>query len=357
MKNRSLTLAALLVSVGLAGTAKAQSDGDLVFTDEFTGSVYHLPVGGSPNLLFSVPGGRLAGITRNGGDWYFADGPFPVQNPSNSRILKATSLFSGAPVVTTFASSGDIQNPIGIAYHAASNNIIGVMNPASAPPFFEGLLGINATTTATTRLFSEPDPAGTPSPRYNAGMYIAQDFNRPNRFLVTTANGGVDAPNPADDNQIASALHAFTIDPVLATTNDYIYDFSSSNTGLPHTLFEVRGLAVVGDSVFVSELIRGEIYRLDLDATGAVTGINFIAAGFDVPESIIYNPFTNKLIVDEIGGLDPLRARISQINLDGSGYEVLAMGYHARGFAIVPAPGSIALLGLGALFAARRRRN
>lgn len=357
MKTRFQTLTALLLTAGLASAASAQAPGDLVFTNEYDDSVYHLPVGGSANLLFASPGSRLAGITRNGDTWYFADGPFPVQDPSDSRILQATNLFSGAPIVSTFASSGSIQNPIGITYHAASNNIIGVMNPARAAPFYEGLLGINATTTVQTPLFQEPDPGSTPSPRYNAGAYIAQDFNRTNRFLVTNANGGIDAPNPAEDNFVASTLHAFTIGADLSTTHDYIYDFSSSNTGLPHTLFEVRGIAVVGNDVFVSDILRGEIYRLTLNGLGAVSGIALVAGGFDEPESLIYNPFTNKLIVDEVGGLNPLDSRISQINLDGTGYEVLATGFHARGFEIVPAPGTLALLGLGGLFAARRRRD
>lgn len=357
MKNRFLTVSALLLTAGLVSVAQAQpSDGDLVFTDEFSDAVYHLPIGMAPNLLFSVTDARLAGITRIGTDWFFADGPFPVTDPSNSRIIKATGLFSGAPVVTTFASSGDIQNPIGITYHSGANSIIGVMNPGKAPPKFDGLLSIDSTGTSTTRLFEEPDPAVTSSPRYNAGAYIVQDRNRGNRFLVTNSNGGVDAPDPTQDNFVASTLHAFTIGDDLTTTHDYIYDFSSSATGLPNTLFEVRGMTIAGDNVYVSDVLRGEIYRLTLDGTGAVSGISLLLGGLDQPESLIYNPFTNKLIIDEAGELDPLRARISQINLDGTGYEVLAEGFHARGFEIVPTPGALALLGLGGLAAGRRRR-
>ena len=167
MKTRFLTLSALLLSAGLASVANAQANGDLVFTDEYSDSVYHLPIGGSPNLLFSAPGSRLAGITRRGNEWFFANGPFPVQVPSDSSILRATNLFSGAPIVTTFASSGNIQNPIGIRYHSGSDNIIGVMNPSGTS--YEGLLGINANSGAQTNLFQEPNPAITPSPRYNAG--------------------------------------------------------------------------------------------------------------------------------------------------------------------------------------------
>lgn len=327
-----------------------------MFTDELSDSVYHLPMGGTPQLLFSAPGSRLAGITRSGSDWFFADGPFPVTEPSNSRIIKATNLFSGAPTVSTFASSGDIQNPIGITYHTASNSIVGVMNPGKGPPKFDGLLSINSTGTSTTRLFEEPDPATTASPRYNAGAYIVQDNNRTNRFLVTATNGGVDAPDPSQDRFVASTLHGFTIGSDLTTTHDFIYDFSSSSTGLANTLYEVRGLAINGDNVYVSDILRGEIYKLTLDGSGAVSGISLLASGLDEPENLIYNPFTNKLVIDEVGALDPTRARISQINVDGTGYEVLANGVHARGFAIVPTPGALALLGMGGLMAARRRR-
>ncbi|MCC6679243.1 MAG: hypothetical protein IT436_19115 [Phycisphaerales bacterium] len=358
MKNRFLTVSALLLTAGLASVAQAAppTDGDLVFSDEFSDAVYHLPQGMPADLLFAVPDSRLAGITRIGSDWFISDGPFPVLEPSNSRIIKATALFSGAPVVTTFASSGDIQNPIGITYHSGSNSIVGVMNPGKGPPKFDGLLSINSTGTATTRLFEEPNPNITPSPRYNAGAYIVQDVNRGNRFLVTCSNGGIDTPDPTQDRFVASTLHAFTIGDDLTTTHDYIYDFSSSSTGLAETLFEVRGMTIAGDNVFVSDVLRGEIYKLTLDGTGAVSGISLLLAGLDQPESLIYNPFTNKLIIDEAGELDPTRARISQINLDGTGYEVLANGFHARGFAIVPTPGSLALLGLGGLMAGRRRR-
>ncbi len=356
MKTRNLTLSALLISVGLSSVAQAQNNGDLVFTDEFSDSVYHLPVGGvAANLLFSAPGSRLAGITRRGNEWYFASGPFPVQTPSDSSILRVTNLFSGAPTVTAFATSGDIQNPIGIRYHSASDNIIGVMNPSGTS--YEGLLGVNANSGAQTPLFQEPDPVSTPSPRYNAGAYIVQDVNRGNRFLVSNINGGSHVTDPNLDSGVASTLHAFTIGADLSTTHDYIYDLSASNTGLANTLFDVRGLAINGDDVYISDTTRGEVYHLTLNGSGGISGITLLADGFDGPESLIFNPFTNKLIVDETGALDPNRARISQINLDGSGYEVLLEGVHARGFEIVPAPGTLALLGLGGLFAARRRRN
>lgn len=357
MKTRFLSVTALLLTAGLASVAQAAppSDGDLVFTDEYSDAVYHLPIGGAPSLLFSTPASsRLAGITRNGSDWFFADGP--GSGAPGSRILKATGLFSGAPVVTTLATGTDVENPIGIKYHGASGNIIGVMNPVD-PTKFEGLLGVNAGSSAQTRLFQEPNPATTPSPRYNAGAYIVQDANRGgNRFLVTNANGGVDAPDPSEDNLVASTLHGFTIGSDLTTTHDFIYDFSSSSTGLANTLFEVRGIAINGDNVYVSDILRGEIYKLTLSGAGTVSGISLLASGLDQPESLIYNPFTNKLIIDEIGELDPSRSRISQINVDGTGYEILARGYHARGFEIVPTPGTLALLGFGGLMAGRRRR-
>lgn len=353
MNKRFAGLLALATVAGVAPMALA-ADGDIIFTDDYSHSVYHLPIGGGPSLLFSQPSNaRLAGITRIGSDFYFADGPLGV---TGSRIIKAESLFSGSPVVSTFAINGDIQNPIGLTYHGASNSIIGVMNPPSGPPKFDGLLAINASTTSTTRLFEEPDPFTTPSPRYNAGAYIVQDALRTNRFLVTNTNGGIDRPDPTQDNQVASTLHAFTIGADLTTTQDFVYDFSKQETGLPNTLFEVRGIAINGDEVYVSEYLRGEIYKLQLNPVGGVASIALIASGLDQPENMIYNPFTNKLIIDEVGELDPTRTRISQINPDGSGYEVLANGFHARGFEIVPAPGTLALLGLGGLAAARRRR-
>ena len=66
MKTSFLRVSALLVAAGVASVAQAAppSDGDIVFTDEFSDAVYHLPIGMPADLLFSVPDSRLAGITR-----------------------------------------------------------------------------------------------------------------------------------------------------------------------------------------------------------------------------------------------------------------------------------------------------
>lgn len=353
MNIRMLTVSALVVTAGIASVAQAV-DGDLVFTDEISGGAYVLPLSGSgASLLFNVPSPqRFAGITRDGDTWYFADGP--GSGLPGSRILKVTSLFS-SPVITTLATGADVGNPIGIKYHAASNNIISVVNPVT-PGSFDGLLGVNAVSGGQTRLFQEDNPFTAPSPRYNAGTYLVQDTLRTNRFLVANTNGGSDTPDPTQDDGVASTLHGFTINASLGTTHDFIYDFSSSSTGLANSLFEVRGIAINGNEVYVSDIRRGEIYKLTLNASGLVSGISLIKSGLDEPENMIYNPYTNKIIIDEVGGVDPARARISQINIDGSGYEVLANGFHARGFEIVPAPGTLALLGVSGLVAARRRR-
>jgi MYXO-CTERM domain-containing protein len=69
------------------------------------------------------------------------------------------------------------------------------------------------------------------------------------------------------------------------------------------------------------------------------------------PGEIQYNKYNNKLVFGQVAP-----DTLAQINLDGSGYEVLESGVSPRGIWIVPAPGATFALGLAGLLAMRRRR-
>ena len=83
----------------------------------------------------------------------------------------------------------------------------------------------------------------------------------------------------------------------------------------------------------------------------ATQGMSAIATGFDGAQDIVYNQYTGKLVFSDF-----VQQRIYQMNLDGSGLEVLAEGVNARGLTVVPAPGSLLALG-GCMLASYRRRR
>jgi hypothetical protein len=84
---------------------------------------------------------------------------------------------------------------------------------------------------------------------------------------------------------------------------------------------------------------------------GSFNSITALATtGVPSTEVIVYDPFNNKLVFDTTDG-------IKRMNLDGTGLETIVAGVHARGLAIVPAPGSVVGLGLLGALAARRRRR
>lgn len=330
-----------IVSAGalmvLAGTACAQNNGDIIFTDETLDAVRMIS-GGTVSTLYQFNTDvRLAGIDRVGSDFYVASG-FPA-DPTDSYIFKISDLF-GAPTSSILDAGYPIQNPIGLKYDPFTNGLLTVNNPGYDPnidPRFEGIL---STTLGgvTSVVFVEP-PLSDPNPKYRAGADLTPDpFS--NDFFVTSNNGGVDDPGGFIDSE-ASTL--WRLNPTSGSM-DLVADLSNTAWG---TLSHVRGITTLpdGDIVF-TDRNSGGIFRMAPDGTG----LSLIAMA-TTPGRIEYNPYTGALVFGE-ADLD----QISQINVDGTGYTVLATGVEPRGLYIIPAPSAIALLGLGGLAAIRRRR-
>jgi hypothetical protein len=385
---KNMIAAGLLALAGFAASASAQSPGDIVFTvDDFFSNqpqgIYSLsvgqqlaPVGGqvpTQRLLFAEGANRVQGITWDGaGTYYVADGVLPTQNPSTAKIWRVNNMF-GAPVATNISEGGQLENPIGVAFHAASNNIITVNNTiAGGPgPGFEGIVGVNASTGVRTTLFQENN--ANPRPRHEGGTYISQSPQAAfsNTFYAVSVNGGVAQPNPSSDDGVASVITRFDVNPgSLATTATTLVDMTDVQAALGGVLLtQLRGIAAIpgtnsllitdlGNKELGSPVRAGGIYRIDLNGSGGFSSISPVITGLAFPESIVYNPFTGKIVFEEIVDLNtPGVARISQVNLNGTGLQVIADGIHARGFVVVPAPTSAMALAGAGLVALRRRRR
>lgn len=340
MKNMMM-MTCIAAVASLAGTTIAQVDGDVLFTSEAQDSI-RLVSGGTVSTLYSFSTDvRLAGIDQAAGSFYVASG-FPSE-PTDSKIFKITDLF-GSPSASILDDGFPIMNPIGLEYDRGTGQLLSVNNPGFDPnidPRFEGILGTSLAGN-TNVLFEEP-PLGDPNPKYRAGADITPD-RISGDFFVTSDNGGVDDPGGYTDSE-ASTL--WRLDPTTGTM-DLLVDLSNSSEG---TLTQVRGITTLpnGD-VVITDRFSDSIYRVSLDGSGQFDSISLIAA-VTTPGRIEYNRYNNTLVFGE-ADLD----QISQINLDGSGYTVLATNVQPRGLYIVPAPSSLALLGLGGLIAVRRRR-
>jgi len=344
----------LAAVVSIAGSASAGvAPGDIVFTSQ-QGNSINLLSGGSVTQLYvnPNPSARMASIVLGpNGNFFVTDGRLPG-NPA-AGILEVSNLFTGASV-STFTDGPLLTNPVGMAYDAPTNQFIVVNNPSGQgfPNPDDGVVGVpfNSPGAAST-LFSEPNPAG-PNPRYEGGVYTIP--NGQGGYYITSINGGVDQGTGSDTQ--ASTLWSLNPDGGggFSMSSSPVIDFSQSEFGGAFSYTSIRGITEANGSLFVTDTDAGQILRLDLDGSGALSGFAVIASGLDQPESIIFNPFTGELVFSERGGLTD--SKISSINPDGTGYEILLEGEHARGFYIVPTPGTGALLLLSGLAAVRRRR-
>lgn len=355
---------ALLTVIALAGTASAANIGDIIYTDNTHNDIALVPgLGGAVTTLIDFPGAggslgnRAAGIVQVGNKWYVANGPFPVSNPSDSAILEISDLL-GSPVVSTWVGNDPVQNPTDIEYDAASDSLVWIQNPAGpvAQGKKDGIFARRFSGGAVVESFTEP-PTTDPTARYEAGTYMTRNPIGGGYYNVAL-NGGALAggPNPAGDNVSPSTLWKTTVDPVtLAASLSLVFDFGTLNPDL----VQVRGITAIPGvaALFVTEWLEGKIYRIDLDGSGGFVGITAIASGLANPEAIEYNPFTGKLVFSEEANKVVANQKISQINPDGSGYQVLVAETHARGFTfVVPTPGAAGLMSLAGLVALRRRR-
>lgn len=366
MKTRVLSAA---IVAGVAGVAQAQPGAyTVVYTDQISDTIGAVTHTGATSTLVdfrsfqSDAATRLAWLTPGpDGAFYVANGPSPIGNPSTAGIYRVGNIW-GTPSVSTFASGDPLQNPVGITYDAARSQFLTINNAQGpvAQGAFDGIVGVANPGGGKSVLFTEGPNTG-PRPRYEAGHHIIPDTTTGN-FIISCVNGGSFAPVNTDPD--GSTLWYFN---AASNTVSLLADLSNTLPGGGSITF-ATGLAMAnGDNdLFVADTRlnpgEGGVYRVVRDdVTGAVTGVNLVLGGLTQPEQLLYNPYNGKLIVNERANYTgefgtPGVPRLFEMNLDGTDVTTLATGMHARGLYVVPAPGALALLGLGGLIALRRRR-
>ena len=380
----------LLALAGLASAASAQMPGDILFTtnDENGGSdtVGLLDYGSltASTLVTFAPASDaehrlIGGLTRGpNGEFYFGNSPRPVLDPSTASIYRVTDMFNpGLRTVSTYLNSDPVQSVEGIEYDPTTNNLLWANNPGSNFNLSmreEGILGSNLNTPTNVTVVVDEPLFTDPRPRDNAYNIVRADAIRPGNYYINSINGGVDDDltlGPGQDRE-AGRINRLVMnnpgDPSDVTYTNVI-DLSASVTGLSRSLTFVRGIASApnGDLYIVEERTRS-VYEIDLDANGDYVSISKILdldtqhdsgnTGIRYqPFGVIYNEFTGKLnYIERNIDSGNFEGRIVEINLDGSGHTVLLANVDATGLYAVPAPATFALLGLGGLAAARRRR-
>jgi len=338
---------------GLAGSAHAQH---ILMTELNSDTIYKFnPVTNAMTALitYADPEVRLAGIMRApSGAFYVANGPLPVQDPSTATIFRIQGLLGGAPVSTVFAKDDPLQNPIGLVYHPASHNLLAVNNPPEGDmtqAAFDGILGYHLVSGAMTEVFVQPSK-NDPPPAYRQGARIINDPSGAGDFIATSLNGGAFDSGGGDLNK-GSTLWRINVDGGLNSSASLLVDLSFV-TGTPITF--VRGVtAGPSGELYITDGGTETLYRIDLDGSGDFAGISPVVsiAGGSGMLDLIYHPGSDKLFFST-----SLSDELYSVNLDGSGLSLIASNFEARNFYLVPAPGSLALLGLGSLVAMRRRR-
>lgn len=384
MKNGFIVAAALVAAA--AGMASAQST--VIFTDvgdgfgtngAFVKSVT-IPNVVSTHVSFAPGVARLSDIKISPTGYVFGDGPFPPggdPNVGTGKIWNVVDLF-GTPSVTQVDLPGSSWNPIGVRYDAASNSVLTTDNLAGG--FFDGVVdrafrGVNFSTGANSRLMKErvaiPGTANpTPEGRawHEGGTYMTPDpMGSSDYFVMSTTGGRFVGPFTGDPNRNVSSV-------IWRVTTDGVTDGTGTNTGTvfselidtsdaafprstdPVTDFnftDFRGLTAKpgSNSLYVTTTFYNGVWRIDLDGSGNFAGATEILGGLQAPEAIEYDPFTDTLVFAELG-----TRTLNRIDLDGSNRVILARDVHVRGITFIPTPGALAVLGLGMLAIARRRR-
>ncbi len=345
-------LAALVAVSGTALGGVLPVNGDIIFTSQQDQAIKLIsgfgPSVASTLYTFSDPGDYPAGIAKGfDGQYYVSRGRLPIPN-AGAGIVRVNDLF-GSPSETPIATGDPLQNPAALMLSPDNGRLLTVSNPGGAGSI-RGIYDVSTAGAVSTIANEVPSGVG-----YHAGFGLTKDPNSSD-FFVSALNGGAFQPMTPDGAASTLWRMSYNVGPdnySLGLTP--LVDFTDI-LGPGQSLTNIRGIAAIpGTSdIYAADFVTESIYKITLDGLGNFSSIAFVAGGFDEPENIMYNPWTNKLVIDERGGLTS--SVISQINLDGTGYEVLASGDHARGFYIVPTPAGLALLPIAGLFAARRRR-
>lgn len=382
--------ALLVVVSGLAATASGQAPGDILFaTNDRSGgsdTIQLLSVGTlTPSTLVTFAPAAdsvhrlIGGIARDAsGAFYFANSPTPTSNPSTANLYQVTNIFNpGLRATNNFFNSDPVQHVEGMAYDSVTNNVLFANNPGSAetlPLRLEGILGVNVANPVGVSVVVPEPPFTDPRPRPNAFNTLVGDRLRVGNFYTNSVNGGIEddlSLSPGADRE-ASVIHRIVmnnpVDPTDVTFTPVV-DLSTAFTGLPRVLSRVRGVASADNgNLYIAEERTRSLYEVVLDGNGDYVSISQIldldaeldSANTGVefqPFSVIFNEFTGKLnYIERNISSGNFEGRIVEVNLDGTGRTVLLDNVDATALFAVPAPSALALIGLGGLAAARRRR-
>ncbi|MEL6496906.1 MAG: hypothetical protein AAF937_04595 [Planctomycetota bacterium] len=375
-------IASIAAVLAFAGSASAQfAPGSLLFiSDDRDGgadSVNALDYNSlSVTNLFNFAAGgqdvaRHGGLAQGpDGEFYVGNSPLPNLDPSTASLERLDGLFSGAPVQSTAVSAPSLQNTTGVIYDSFTDSLLVLNNPGSAFPVpreFEGLQSYDRATGAYDGLVV-PEDFAMPGIGAVGGGLVAAGSN-PGEYFFGSINGGVgfDPTLPGDGSRTASVIARTQLnDPAnpLDDTTEVLVDLTPADSGADEFLGLLRGLAVLpnGNIAFL-EGNSSRIWEVVLDGNGDFDSLNIIFDGDGIAgddralgSGIIYNQFTDKL--NYIENTDTLGVfNIVEINTDGTGRTILASGLtNVNSLVAIPAPASAALLGLGGLAAARRRR-
>ena len=361
-------LVAILALAGLSTVANAAAVGNIVFTSKTNDAVMYYNNGVTSTLVsFADPDVRLGEILRApSGEYYVDSGPFPVDTGNNkSAVYKIDNVFAAVPVVSTVKQGYDMANPSGMAWYNGHRTIMYANNAQSEygddSAVYRGVRAVNADSGADVGSYQQ---VFVPAPTVRTANDILRNpYATNDDFYLVAINGGNHDFSSADASW--SALWHYTVNPgdLSGTPSLMVNLGDTSATGLAKPLTFVRHatikessreMFIVNAALDIQDQSMNGIFKINLNADGTFGGISMIFQdNFNAlrPDNIEYNPYTDKVVFSD----EPSGA-IYQINPDGSGFELVVGGVGCRGFYFVPAPGSLALLGLGGLAAARRRR-
>ncbi|MGP1345628.1 MAG: PEP-CTERM sorting domain-containing protein [Phycisphaerales bacterium] len=376
MKTRIMALgttAGLLLAAGLASAGPiTPQNGDVIFASGTLGKVGIVQTPGSPVDLYNFPvpeDVRLAQITFGpNGRLFVNDGFGTFPEAADSKLWEINNPFSGAASSTIIAQGGILQTPIGLAWDPSRNAFFAVTNPGNSnpnpPEQTEGVIKVGLDG-SLEQLYKE-NITGVPLPRYQSGVRITE-LPWTTDFLVVALNGGTLTGSGEPNTNASSVLHRFKPD---GATNDdrmeIVLDLGGAEVqaalGLQLALSQgVTGRALSNgkSQIWVSDRTHG-VFSIILDANGDFESIAPVApelTGIDAGE-IKYDRYNNDLVFGygalPGSGFDS----IARWDLDGvDGLSIIAENQFIRGLTIVPAPGALALIGLGGLAATRRRRR
>ncbi|GMV24654.1 MAG: hypothetical protein AMXMBFR58_06850 [Phycisphaerae bacterium] len=365
----SKIIIAVLAAAGTASVAQAAAVGNIVFTSKTNDAVMYYNNGAVSTLVsFADPDVRLAEILRAPtGEYYVGSGPFPVDTANNkSAVYRIDNVFAAVPVVSTVKQGFDMANPSGMAWHSASRNIVYANNAQSEygndSQVHRGVRAVNADSGVDVNSYQQTVPPSYPA------VYTTNDVTRnpyagANDYYLTCINGGNNDFSSSDAPW--STLWHYSVDPgtMVGTPSLMVNLGDTSATGLSapvtfarsSTIKEsTREMFITNAALTIQNQSLNGILKVTLNPDGSFGGISLVFQDLiaaNRPDAIEYNPYTDKVVFS-----DETTGNIYQINPDGSGFELVTSGVGARGFYFVPAPGSLALVGLAGLAAARRRR-